>query len=84
MERQGGMSPCIRIRNGIVCIAGPVHSGTDNSDRTWRWTLHKYMGPTWIDSHGNDRTCPINQRHPFWQAFNKWSEKQPKQTRVSV
>lgn len=62
---------CIRIPNGIVCVADVADHFVEVSGRRWHFDFSEWGGPLWLNANGTDRK---NQEPPraVWDAFDSW------------
>jgi hypothetical protein len=44
--------------------------------RTYRWTFHKYLGPTFLRADGEILKNQPGENHPVWPRFEKWLDEQ--------
>lgn len=42
--------------------------------RKYRWTFHKYLGPTFLRADGEILKMQPKEDHPIWPEFYKWLE----------
>jgi hypothetical protein len=62
---------CIRVGAAIVTVSDGEGSAVVQG-RTWRWDFHEYLGPTFVDKHGNMLKRQPGENHPVWDAFATW------------
>jgi len=67
--------PCIRIPNGILCVAGPIHELTDANGKVWHFEYHWLFGPTVVRKDGEFAKRQPTEGSPFWPAFSAWHAK---------
>jgi hypothetical protein len=43
--------------------------------RNYRWEFHRWLGPTFLRADGRPLKHQPGERHPVWEAFQKWFDK---------
>lgn len=55
----------------IVTVPDGEGSAVVNG-RKWRWTHHRWTGPSFLNADGSDRKRQPGVNHPVWKAFDRW------------
>jgi len=63
---------CIRISPSCIITVSDGEGSAVVSGRTWRWDFHDYLGPTFVDRHGNMLKRQPGENHPIWKPFAAW------------
>ena len=61
---------CIPIKNGVLCVAGEIHSVTVNG-KEHPFEMHHYYGVIWLELNG-DPLANQNKPKAVWDAWEKW------------
>lgn len=72
---------CIHVGGAIVTVSDGEGSAVVNG-RTWRWDFHEYLGPTFVNKHGEMLKRQPGPRNPVWPAFEQWVRERNARKRI--